>query len=507
MRQELIRLANVHRRELDALAQSWLANGAQGAWMVASGYTLGRWGVIDDGAVSTSASFTIPDRAGRPFQLTWCVALAETPAIKARLQADVALLERLFGAETDMGHVLDELVVTRDQLLAIMDLSRFTRAYLDVEPMLRVLTKEAQNLLFAESSFSIAMLPRVKPIFMQFPHKRQLKAIGVYLYKKIQEKNSHVVLGAEDIPHSFLNALMVPVFVQGNIAAGLGFFDSPHGFSTPAIKMAETIAELAGERLENILLYQENITRARLRAEMDLAWAVQAKLIPKDSPNLPGLDLYATYKPALDVGGDFYDFIPQNQQGNHTFVLGDVSGKGMSAAMVMTMMHTALRSAAGRGETPAEIVATANTELYDDFTNISVFSTLFVAQVSTGKLLYANAGHSPVIYCKADGDCELLVADGTAVGILPESFCENQTMPLQDGDVLVIATDGFSEAESALGELFGYDRLCEVIADNRQMTAEGIAHSLLNAIEVFSRGGDGQSDDQTILVIKQTGDA
>jgi sigma-B regulation protein RsbU (phosphoserine phosphatase) len=276
-------------------------------------------------------------------------------------------------------------------------------------------------------------------------------------------------------------------------------------FASPEIKLAHAIAEQAGSQIENVLLHEETVAQARLETEMVLARSVQKRLLPNRAPSVPGLVLHGRTVPALQVGGDFYDFITTPAQGTRlcTFAVGDVSGKGLSAALVMAMTRTVLRSKANGGASPAQVLDGANAELYDDFTEVAMFATAFVGQYNpnTQALCFANAGHSPVIYCPSGGPARLLEADGTALGVLPVSLCEDYALPFGPGELLIMGTDGFSEATNAAGEMFGYERLLRLVESLADKPAEAILDALFAAIGSFA-AGHLQEDDRTLVVAK-----
>ena len=229
-----------------------------------------------------------------------------------------------------------------------------------------------------------------------------------------------------------------------------------------------------------------------------MAQRVQLRLLPKPTPRIPGIDHWAIFQPASHVGGDFYDYISKKGQPT-TFVVGDVSGKGMSAALLMTMTRTAIRTEINGAAltTPESIISRINSVLYEDYTEQSMFATLFVAQYDSDKrtLYYANAGHSPVIYFQAEGKAQLLEADGPAIGILPETQSRNQSIQFRPGDLLVIGTDGLIEASNLQGTL-----LYNVEALGT-MPARTVAEALYCSVKEF-HSGKLQEDDQTMIVIK-----
>jgi sigma-B regulation protein RsbU (phosphoserine phosphatase) len=145
----------------------------------------------------------------------------------------------------------------------------------------------------------------------------------------------------------------------------------------------------------------------------------------------------------------------------------------------------------------------SNEELYEAFTKVNMFATVFLGQydVEARKLLYANAGHSPVIYRPADGEARLLQADSTAIGILPTNHPVDQKLDFQLGDVLVVGTDGLNEAHNEQDEMFGFDRLLSFVNSLASKPAKEIAHGLYHAVERFSDGHP-QYDDQTLMVLK-----
>jgi sigma-B regulation protein RsbU (phosphoserine phosphatase) len=307
---------------------------------------------------------------------------------------------------------------------------------------------------------------------------------------------------SEDPPYRSL--LLVPMQVRQAKTAVLGVMNKlGDDFMSPDVKMAKAIADYAGAQIENVLLFQASVEQTRLQTEMELAQQVQLHLLPRKPPNVAGLDLWAATKPASQVGGDFYDFIVTSDQ-PFAFAVGDISGKGMPAALLMAMTRTVLRTKlnAVPMPTPEEIIGWSNAELYDDFTEVSMFATVCLGQYypETQTLVYGNAGHSPVIYCPANGPTRLLEADGTAMGILPVSFSQNQTIQLHPGDVFILGTDGLNEAHNEQGEMFGYDRLLKLISSSAHKSAEEIAHGIYTAVREFGTGE--LQDDQTLLILK-----
>ena len=274
------------------------------------------------------------------------------------------------------------------------------------------------------------------------------------------------------------------------------------GFDAPARKLLHAIAEQAGAQIDNARLHREALARERLQTEMALARHVQMQLLPKQPPHVPGLDLFARAMPALDVGGDFFDFVLTPDR-SLVLAVGDVAGKGLASALLMAMAHAVIRSAAQHLARPAEIIGRTAADLYADFSETSMFATTFVARYrgERQELWYANAGHSPVVYCPAGGPARLLEADAMPLGIVPTCEAGDHALRLAAGDVLVIMTDGFNETFDANEDMFGYDRLLALIEAHADRSAEAIGLALFAAIDEFGAGHP-PDDDRTLIVIK-----
>jgi sigma-B regulation protein RsbU (phosphoserine phosphatase) len=177
----------------------------------------------------------------------------------------------------------------------------------------------------------------------------------------------------------------------------------------------------------------------------------------------------------------------------------------MSAALLMAMSRTAIRSKANfmPRVTPETIMNRSNDDLFGDFSQVGKFATVFVGQYNPTEhtLLYTNAGHSPVIYCPRGGVARLLEANGSAMGMMNINSYHNQMLLLNSGDVLVVGTDGFSEARNVHREIFGFERLIKLTEHNAARTAYEIAQIWFDAVDTFEAGYP-QDDDQTLIVIK-----
>jgi len=403
--------------------------------------------------------------------------------------------------DDELWAVTASLVSSQDQFMALYELSQSMQRRLDLDEALAALTHTASRIIRAEAV--LAALDLAERPFQVFGSMAlQLETAVVQQWLR-QAQNGRAQ--THPLPDGTGIALAVPVRVNEQIAAILIFInktDAP--FATPDIKLGQTIAAQASIHIENILFHEESVAQARLQAEMKLACDVQTNLLPTHPPDITGLEIWAGSKPALQVGGDFYDFILRSDE-EFVFNIGDVSGKGLSAALLMTMTRTTLRNALDfcNYSTMETALDKVNAALYDDMSDVGMFTTLFMGQYdsNTRQLVYVNAGHAPVIYYPIGGSARLLEADGPAIGMLSENLAKDHVLFLRPGDLLVAATDGLNEARNQDGSMFGYDRLLQLVEEMAVQSAAEIADGLLTAVNTFAADRP-QDDDQTLIVIK-----
>lgn len=254
----------------------------------------------------------------------------------------------------------------------------------------------------------------------------------------------------------------------------------------------------ARRRLEQIVRSQ----RDELRNEIRLAARVQRRLLPGPPPLLSGIDLAAAMFPAKTVGGDYFDYIRlgPNQLG---LAVADVSGKGVAAALLMSSVEVALRMASLELEETGAVAQRVN-QIVFDLTDDDGYATLFYGRLDTKRLClqYTNAGHLPALLWRpAAQDPEWLETGGTVVGLIPEVKFLTDTRQIPTGSVLVLYTDGITEAENNLGEQFTKARLASVVRHNLQGTAQQIIEAVRGAVVQFA-GTDRQQDDMTLVVLK-----
>jgi sigma-B regulation protein RsbU (phosphoserine phosphatase) len=237
-----------------------------------------------------------------------------------------------------------------------------------------------------------------------------------------------------------------------------------------------------------------------MEQELQLGREIQSRLLPQPPVDIVGTHLAALSLPCYEVGGDYYDFL-ELPDGDIGLAIGDVSGKGVSAALIMSSVQAALRVAAPIEDDLAELVSRLNALIYRS-AHGRKYATFFFGRYSpsTGLLRYVNAGHNPP-FVVVDGQMEELSSSGKPIGIFPESTYQEMTTELPPGSTLFLYTDGLNEAADPDDEEFGMTRLRELFAQPQSSTAETPAR-ILEAITRFERGARA-ADDKTIVVMRR----
>jgi hypothetical protein len=251
-----------------------------------------------------------------------------------------------------------------------------------------------------------------------------------------------------------------------------------------------------------IYYYKESLARARAEQELTLARRIQRSFLLTQFPELPRIELHALNLSSKEVSGDFYDVVPDGQ-GGWLLAIADVAGKGVPAALLTSMLQASLRTQAGVTRSVAAILANINRVVYRS-TAVNQFATFFLAHVDERQLTlsFSNAGHNWPVVFRDDGEREFLVKGGVVVGILEDASFEEATVALKPGDRLVLYTDGVSEAQAPSGELFGEERLYELIASlPRELSAREVTDRIVARVNEFL-GGAEAGDDITLMVMR-----
>src|SRR5437764_6058877 len=315
-------------------------------------------------------------------------------------------------------------------------------------------------------------------------------------------------MGGTVVLQGVRSVLAVPLGVADSVF-GIIYADSPLAegrFTEDHLKVLTTLASVAAIRVENARLTEEQLERERLERELQVASEIQQRFQPTSAPQVTGYELQGISFPCYEIGGDYYDFIKRSN-GNLVVALGDVSGKGTAAALLMSSLHAAVHAQFDTHKSLVETIASINRYLVESIP-ANRFVTLFYADLDpkTGALAFLNAGHNPPLIVHAGGTMEQLAAGGLPLGIMADADFREGNTKLLPGDVLVIYSDGVSEALNPGGEEFGPTRVYECVARNLDASAAGIRDRIESALTKFSQGTPA-GDDITLVICKRLAEA
>ena len=278
------------------------------------------------------------------------------------------------------------------------------------------------------------------------------------------------------------------------LSTGDEFEDLAHSFNTMSADLRKSIDELQKTTAE----------KERYAKEMEIAKEIQDTILPESIPSIPGFEICATTLPAMEIGGDLYDFIPMTN-GRWGFVIADVSGKGVSAALYMALCRTLIRLCGIAQERPDDAIREANRLIYEDGRS-SMFITTFYGVLDPRKMsfTYVNAGHNPPLLFRGKPPFACMMpGKGIALGVIDEVRLTPETLLVERGDLIVLYTDGVTETFNGQENFFGEERLIASVSRNLNRPVHEIATGLINDISEFS-GTEPQSDDITLILIRVT---
>lgn len=300
--------------------------------------------------------------------------------------------------------------------------------------------------------------------------------------------------------------LAVPMVKQDSLIGVLlmGPKLSEKPFAQEDLDLLTTVAGQAGIAIENARLIKEELEKAKLENEMNVARRIQQSLLPARSPEIPGLDIAGISLPALSVGGDYFDYIKLD---DHRFMIavGDVSGKGVSAALYMSKIQGMIQIASRLYKSPREILIEVNQWMYHGMERQS-FVTMIVGVVDLKKrtMTICRAGHNPAI-AMHEGMLQLIRCKGLGVGLVPdetfEKNLEEETTALDAGNTFVFYTDGVTEAMNGRHDEFGEERLYELVQTKKDQTSGELLNAIVDEVNAFCHGVE-QHDDITVVIVK-----
>ncbi len=305
------------------------------------------------------------------------------------------------------------------------------------------------------------------------------------------------------IDEGIRNFLCVPLMVGAELIGVLSAYNKiGSDFNPDDQRILAIIATQSAQVLEMARMAKEGKEADRIREDMRLAELIQEGLLPKGAPDIPGFDVAGATLAAGHVGGDYYDFIPL-EDNRWAFALGDVSGKGVPAALLMANLQATLRSQVLQGTSCHQCLTNCNRLMFLSTTH-DRFATLFYGRldIRSNVMTYCNAGHERPYHLACSGENHRLAVGGLAVGILEEFKYEDDIVILQPGDMVVIFSDGVTDMINAKDEAFGENRLEELLGASQEMSSQKLVELIISAVKNHS-GGEPAFDDMTVMVIKK----
>lgn len=375
----------------------------------------------------------------------------------------------------------------------------------DDEPDVEVLMKQRFRRQIRENKFELFFAHNGIEALEQLNNDKQIRLVisdinmpemdGLTLLRNINEKFPAVI------------PIIVSAYGDMNnirAAMNLGAFDfvtKPINFDDLNVTIDKTLTHI-----QNLLTAQK--TRSRLDSilhELNVASEIQQSILPRNFINDSDIDLFANMAAAKEIGGDFYDFFWLNDEKSKlAIVIADVSGKGVPAALFMTVSRTLIRAHAyNHLDSPGTCLTKVNAALQKDNTNVMFVTTFYaILDVKTGVLTYTNAGHNPVHIIRKGGKVETMTKiHGMALAVMEDLVYKEDQLSLNPGDILFLYTDGVNEAENVQGAQFGNDKLIASLDQYRNLAASELINTMRSDIVTFANGCP-QSDDITMLAIR-----
>ncbi len=412
-----------------------------------------------------------------------------------------------------------------NEVTSLLDLSRVISTEFDFHKLIKLLPEMAIKVIGAESIWLELYKPDSKELYIassQNIHKNEISEFGKIGQKILSEKivstRKPILLNeiGKNHPYAYLRGwksdigsiIGAPLISGNGKPLGILFATKKYtfGFYPDDLAMLEAYANQGVIALDNVMLLKESFERERMEEELRIAREVQQKLLPHKTPKYNGVSIEALTITAYEVGGDYYDFInfSDDQLG---FIIGDVSGKGTSAAFYMAEAKGVIQSLSKSFQQPRELLIRTNEILYETLERKSFISMLMATlNCKTNTLSFARAGHCPLLYYNSKvNKAALLQPEGIGVGLekgdIFKKKLKEEKVKCHSGDIFVFYTDGLSEARNHDGEEYGDERLRNLIETNAKKTTPELKKLVIDSILSFLNG-QSLSDDLTLLLVK-----
>lgn len=420
-----------------------------------------------------------------------------------RVRLAASLLSRLARREREVDRTAAALIDANDQLLSLYDLAASRTSTLSRRELLDGLAADALRI----TGSSAAVLVCGRGMRSECGNAAMLEVLVALLPEYEHDHRSVIVLRADE--HD-LPADVVLRWAEGADVGLLALAARPgERFGTPQLKLVEAVCAHITDRVELATMHEQEVARAVIERDVATASALAAQALPKRLPVIPGLELRARCDPARLASGDYYVVVEFDDR--LVFAIGDVSGKGLPAALVMTMVSSATKAAAlrVRSTEPDALLRAINTDVFEYLDDTGIFVTTAVGtwHIGSDTLRIANAGHSPVLVVAAarhgqQPSVQTVRPSMPPLGVLPQPTPAVVDVPFLPGDLLVFGTDGLAEQLDAHGNQLGYDTLSTMLVDSVAAPIDDVIGRLFARVESHGAGAS-QDDDRTALILRR----
>ncbi|MEZ4654180.1 MAG: SpoIIE family protein phosphatase [Candidatus Eisenbacteria bacterium] len=419
------------------------------------------------------------------------------PELSALVTTLGELLASNLESESEFDRLVEDHVSNTNQLVALYNIITSTHETWELRDKLAVMVDEVGR----QTAASVAILQvewAGAEHFAWWPEDPSLEAPARELWEQCRTLGEPSFSGDPD------GSAAAPIQVDDQVVGWLavGRRGGRDGFTQRDLRLVEALAELTGGFLLNSRLQDTVVTSSKVQKELEIASQIQEMLMPRRLPRIEGVAVAAACQPASQVGGDFY-VVQELPDGRSGFALGDVAGKGVPAALIMAMTRTVFRALGPHAMTSGQLLQQISDVIFDDLEEVRKFVTMVIGIYDplARTVQLSNAGHSPVLYRPTpDEPLQMIEPVLPPLGVLRDLEDEVRELSFATGALLVMASDGITEARSIDGQMLGDERFVEIFHESR-LAPEGLVREVLAETKRFARGA-AQSDDQTLLVLE-----
>ncbi|MBI4619447.1 MAG: SpoIIE family protein phosphatase [Desulfobacterales bacterium] len=434
--------------------------------------------------------------------------------------------KRIVALETKIDSIAEELVMVYEELNLFYDISESMSSSFSLDETIDLILNDALDIIEADKGAIMILneseneLRVIKGLSfgngnrVDIDPSYKINVEGGGLKRAIQGKRGFIVNDITRLQDGISNLiatkslLCTPLNAKNRIIGALTLGDRRKGmeFTSKDLKRSAVLASLVAFVIENARLLQHYLEKQRLEKELEIAQDIQRKLLPLAPPYLEGYDIAALSIPCIQVGGDYYDFIPM-ADGRLGIAIGDVMGHGVGAALLMATVRSALRALSEGTLEIRDVLYRINNMLINDTKESRYLMTLFygILDLKNRRLTFSNAGHDyPFVLRSSSTTFEFLESTGTVIGMFDNYSYNQSEFQLEPGDVAFFYTDGAVEVTGDSKEQFGRERLWRLVQENRDLGARGLIDKIYSEVAAFS-GSRLMDDDLMLVVLKVNG--